>query len=89
MDLKTFNEITDFYWEHRDFYFYFDENFVPDYPDYACLPVKLNCKMSCEAVDALQDIWQEVFGPLELVKTKSKFKSLFKRRLRELGEVIK
>lgn len=72
MTKKTFNEITDFYWKHRDFYFYFDEDFVPEYPDYGCLPNRLSQKMSSEAVDSLQGIWSDVFQS-EDVKTKSSF----------------
>ena len=87
MTKKTFNEITDFYWKHRDFYFYFDPAFVPDYPDYACLPSKLRV-MSSEAVDALQGIWSDVFMG-EDIKTKKQFQQAWKQAMKELGETVK
>lgn len=85
MTKKTFNEITDFYWKHRDFYF--SEDFVPDYPNYACLPAKLTV-MSPEAVDALQDIWCDIFQS-EVVKTKKQFRQSWKAAMKELGENVK
>jgi hypothetical protein len=88
MTKKTFNEITNFYWKHRDFYFYFDEDFVPDYPEYGCLPDRLSQKMSSEAVDALQDIWSDVFMG-EDIKTKKQFQQAWKAAMRELGETVK
>lgn len=88
MTKKTFNEITDFYWKHRDFYFYFDEDFVPEYPDYGCLPNRLSQKMSSEAVDSLQDVWSDIFQS-EDVKTKKQFRQKWKSAMKELGENIK
>ena len=53
-----------------------------DFPNYGGLPPKICCKLSPEAVDAMQDILQVKFN------RKRTFLTAYKHRLWELGENV-
>jgi len=89
MTIDKFNQITKFLWEHREFYKHFYEDYLPDYPDYACLPPCLIRSLSSEAVDALQEIWVDFVHEESEIKTYKKFQSIYKEAIQDLGEKVK
>jgi hypothetical protein len=79
MGPKTFQRIVDHMFSRRQQYYgmYGD---CWDYPNYGGLPKSISSTLSCEAVDAMQDILQDKFA------RKRDFARAYKQRLFELGE---
>lgn len=83
--------MTQYIWENRKEYI---ENF--EYDNEFGIAVFLDDTLSSEAVDAMQSMWSKVIG-LNIYgkphkykfKTKREFRSAYKRRLRELGELVR
>jgi len=88
MKKKIFDQVVDELWKNRIWYWYYDEDYIFDYPDYGNLPKKLSRTFSSEVVDAIQDIWWKLCMPVPKI-TKAKFKKDLRVTIECLGEKIK
>lgn len=83
MKKHIFDATINHLWQHR-FYYYDDHLF--DFPFYGGIPRKINRTFSSEAVDAMQNVWEEFTN--DFYKTKKQFASAYKVELKILGENV-